>query len=177
MQKQNAESRNSVTQTAGNDARFVYTVGQLAEIFAVSDRTIQRLVASGMPQIGHGQYDLRACVAWQLARLKAAEPTTGTTPHEELAIAQRARCELETQQKRDTLLPRDLVFQIMTRMADLISEELERIPVDASAIADMTDPARVQAFLFERARATRRAIAARLRNLGAEIAAGDIQVD
>lgn len=172
MRKQIAESRNSDTRLPESDARFVYSAPELAEAFGVSDRTVTRLVRRGMPRLKHGTYDVRACVRWQLAQLKVDEPT-GLSAQDELAIAQHARVELETAQKRASLLPVELARLVLAQLAAIAGDELEAVADCAGELAELEDPQRIQARLHARTRETRRAIAGRLAALAADVERGE----
>lgn len=150
-------------------------MADIAAIFGVADRTIQRLVKEGLPQIGHGKYDVRQCVQWQFDRLREEAAERGTlNPRDELAIAQRIRVELETEQLRGTLLPRDLVTRAFNQVAALVASQLDGLgPRLAGELADMHDPQQVQATLLREARATRAAIAQAMRDFGQTVESGE----
>lgn len=157
------------------DARFVVPVTDIAAIFGVADRTIQRLVKEGLPQIGHGKYDVRQCVQWQFGQLRSEAATReGLNPRDELAIAQKERVGLEIAQLRGTLIPRDLVSRAMNQVAALVSSQLDGLaPRLAGELADMTDPQQIQATLLREARTTRTAIAQAMRELGQHVETGE----
>lgn len=158
-----------------NEPQFVVSVADIAAIFGVADRTIQRLVKDGLPQIGHGKYDIRQCVQWQFGQIRSENAARGDmTPRDELAVAQRAKVELETAQLRGTLLPRDLVARAMNQVAALVASQLDGMaPRLAGELADMTEPQQIQSTLLREARAVRGAIAQAMRELGQSVETGE----
>lgn len=158
-----------------SESRFVVPVADIAAIFGVADRTIQRMVKEGLPQIGHGKYDVRQCVQWQFGQLRSETAKRGEmTPRDELAIAQRAKVELETEQLRATLLPRDLVTRAMNQVAAIVASQLDGLaPRLAGELADMNDPQQIQATLLREARSVRGAIAQAMRELGQNVETGE----
>lgn len=176
MRKQIAESRKTATVEAETASKFVYTVGELAEVVGVSDRTIHRFVGSGMPIISHGRYDVRACFQWLQARERethAQDSGRSETIRTQLVEAQRDRVRIEIEQLRGTLLPRDLVAQVLARIASLTASQLDSLaPRLAGTLADETDPRRVQDTLLREARSVRMAIAEAMRELASGIETG-----
>jgi phage terminase Nu1 subunit (DNA packaging protein) len=157
-----------------NADRFLFSVDDVAEVFGVTGRTVQRMVKDGLPQPARGKYDVRACVQWKLTQVTEEQTSTGElTPRDELAIAQRKKVELETAQLRATLLPRDLVTRAMNQVAALVAAQLDGLaPRLAGELADMHDPQQIQAALLREARTTRSAIAQAMRELGDSVASG-----
>lgn len=176
MQKQNAESRKTASPEAKTATRFVYSVGDLAALVGVSDRTVHRLVGQGMPQLGHGKYDACACVQWLIERERGTQAEgsdRSETIRTELVEAQRDRVRIEIEQLRGTLLPRDLVAQVLARIASLTASQLDSLaPRLAGTLADESDPRRVQDMLLREARAVRLAIAEAMRELASGIETG-----
>ena len=176
MRKQIAESRKTATAEAETASKFVYSVHELAEVVGVSERTIHRLVAQGLPQIGHGRYDVRACFQWLVTREReshAQDTGRSETIRTELVEAQRDRVRLDIEQLRGTLLPRDMVAQVLARIASLTASQLDSLaPRLAGTLADESDPRRVQDTLLREARAVRMAIAVAMRELASGIETG-----
>lgn len=147
----------------------------MAKVFGVADRTIQRMVKEGMPQAARGAYDIRACVQWQLAELERNDAASGgMTPRDELAIAQRRKVELETEQLRLTLVPREMAERAMNEIAAIIASQLDGLgPRLAGELADSDDPAWIQARLFTETRTLRASIAQAIKNFGATVKTGE----
>ncbi len=153
---------------------------ELAEIFAVTVRSLSNYVSEGMPQTGRGRYPVAACCRWWLdrelererERLAARLSNSAPTPRDELAIAQRLKIELETELMRKRLLPAELTARALNGMASLIATQLDSLgPRLAGELADIDDPAVIQDRIFAEARAIRRAIAEAIRSFGAELVA------
>lgn len=148
-------------------------VSDIAEIFGVTDRSVQRMLRDGMPQAARGRYDVRACVRWKIDQI--TNELSSNRPSGErdlLAAAQRERVNLEVAQMRGELMPRELVERALNQIATLISGQLDSLgPRMAGELADSDDPAWVQDRLFAETRALRSAIAQSLRLLGADIRA------
>jgi len=160
-------------QRRNQEPSYAVDLHYVAAVFGVHERTVQRMAKDGMPVIGRGKYDIRACVQWQITQVSEKERTSGDlNPRDLLAIAQRQRVELEIAQLRNTLIPQDLVGRVFNGVAAMIAGQLEGIgPRMAGELADVDDPALIQARLTEEARAIRSAIAESLKDYGSLIEA------
>lgn len=142
----------------------------------MTEKTIRNWVADGMPQIGHGKYDLAACVQWKIDQVASdsaeEEPDSATdSARRELYIAQRHKIELEIAERRRELLPAALVDQTLSAIASVASSQLDSLgPRMAGELADSDDPAWIQQRLFTECRAIRSAIAEQVRQMSEEIA-------
>lgn len=145
------------------NTKFLVGVDVVAEVLGISERSVFRMRKQGMPCRGRGKYWLPDVCWWAFERAKQepAQPHE-PTPYDLLHIAQREKCELEIQQKRASLMPADLVRDVLGQMVEIIGTELEALADVAGDIAPLTDPTQVQALLFTRSRAARRSIASRL---------------
>lgn len=154
---------------------FGHRLPQLAEVFGITQQQVRNLVKNGMPQAGPGLYDSRVCFPWRVNQLlENVASTGGDSPRDALAIAQRAKIELETAQLRGTLLPRDLVNRAMNQVAALVASQLDGLaPRLAGELADMSDPQQIQATLLREARSVRGAIAQAMRELGQNVETGE----
>lgn len=156
------------------------SVNQIADILGVTRRTINRMVTAGMPQAGHGKYDMRACVQWkldQVAGAAAEEGVDGATDsaRRELYIAQRHKIELEIAERRRELLPAALVDHTMASVASVAASQLDSLgPRMAGELADSDDPAWIQSRLLLECRAIRQSIAEQIRQMSDAIAEQEI---
>jgi phage terminase Nu1 subunit (DNA packaging protein) len=153
---------------------FVCGAEEIGLLLGVSERQVRNYAKEGMPQVARGKFDSIACVRWKIAQIaEESTPTGDLSPRDELAIAQRRKVELETAQLRATLLPRDLVTRAMNQVAALVAAQLDSLaPRLAGELADMSDPAEIQAALLREARTTRASIAQAMRELGESVASG-----
>jgi len=157
---------------------FEFRRPEIAEILGVDQRSITNYVKQGMPQAGRSCFDIREVYTWALRReverIDRKAPTTDT-PRDLLAIAQREKVSLETEIMRKSMLPSDLVAVVVNRIAATVAAQLDALaPRLAGELADVDDPKQIQATLHREARATRRAIAESLRELGVAVAEGKV---
>ncbi len=146
----------------------------LAAMIGVSRTQIGFYVEQGMPKAGIGEFHAPSCIAWLLSRKASTRRSdTGETVFDQLHRAQRELVELQVEQKRATLLPRELASEALQRVAAAIGEEVDLIADCAAELAALDDPGVIQQRLFEISRETRRKIAARLRELGTGIQRGE----
>lgn len=148
-------------------SRFLYCGADTAAVFAISERQIQRWAAQGMPRAVRGLYDVRACCAWYQARLKQRpgrvdNPTR--TARVELFNAQREYCDLQNTQARAELLPAQLVARSLSAMVEIAAKGMEPLytPALCARIAELNEPAQIEACFAEHCRDVRREIAAAL---------------
>lgn len=169
----------SADKLAAPEGRRIVGPRFLAEIFGVSEKTIRNWVADGMPQAGHGKYDLRACVQWKVDQVATAsidDEAEGATDsaRRELYIAQRHKIELEIAERRGELLPAALVDQTLASVASVATSQIDALgPRLAGELADMDDPAAIQARLFTEGRQVRAAIAEQIRQMAEVLAEGE----
>lgn len=154
---------------------FVCGAEEIGLLLGVSDRQVRNYVKEGMPQVARGKFDSIACVQWKLSQISDERLNDeGLSPRDELAIAQRAKVELETEQLRATLLPRDLVTRAMNQVAALVASQLDGLaPRLAGELADMNDPQQIQTALLREARTARSAIAQAMREFGQAVTTGE----
>lgn len=153
---------------------MIVGVADCATLFGVSERSLHRFRAQGLPTVGRGRYHLPSVYRWfaENATAKSRDPDAPLTPRDELAIAQRRKVELETAQLRDRLLPADQVREVFDRMSTVILAEMDRLPEVAEALLEETNPTRAQVLLHAHTRALRREIAAGLRTLAEDVTTG-----
>lgn len=78
MIKQKKKAPEKVTEKeAGNDV-LLASVGQLAHLFGVTDRTIRNWVEKGCPRLSNGKYDLKAVLEWWLENIYGTAMTPET---------------------------------------------------------------------------------------------------
>jgi len=165
------------------DARRQIGPRFLAEIFGVSEKSIRNWVAAGLPQVGHGKYDLRACVQWKLdqvtAEIAGDELGSATdSARRELYIAQRHKIELEIAERRRELLPASLVDHTLAAVASVAASQLDSLgPRMAGELADSDDPAFIQGRLITECRAIRSSIAEQMRQMADTIAEQELADD
>ncbi len=97
----------------------IVSVGDLSTLFGIVPRSVQRLAKDeGMPQEGHGKYDLYRCAAWYIRYLQKAIERRSTSDggdglvswSVERARAMRAEAdlkEIEVARARSELIPVD----------------------------------------------------------------------
>ncbi len=157
-------------------AGYICGTDYLATLLGVSRTQVSHYVHAGMPKRARGEFYLPEALGWLFDRKRREpDPATGETPFDELHRAQRVLVELQTQRKRETLLPRDLVTETFARVQTVIGAELDALndPSLVKELTDSDDPVQIQQRLFEISREVRRRIAQRLRDLGTSITSGE----
>lgn len=118
--------------------KYTVNVQFLAEVFGVTDRTIQNYVLKGLPRDERGEYPFIDCLLWMLDQQKKdIEDLQKENP---LSVARKEAIELNNQKKRlelekqlGNLLDRELVTMIniaqikmIVRNADAIAPRLTK---------------------------------------------------
>lgn len=147
----------------------IVTVEFLAEVFGCSVSMIYKYQRAGMPKEARGRYDLAKCVQWycQRARSEGMEGETErnvTDARTRLVDAQRIKTELETERLRGRLIDVHEVGAVLNELAGIVATQADALgPRLAGVLAEIDDPAMVQAEIASEARALRVAIADRIR--------------
>jgi hypothetical protein len=117
---------------------------------------LAQLRADGLPVAGYGKYDLRHCVQWRTKKLVHAIKGTGSGAASGLRYAQKEKIELEIAKLRNQLIPAEVIEQVLSKVAALVSTQLEGLgPRLAAQIAALEDPVQVQQLLFVECRGIR----------------------
>lgn len=140
----------------------------MAAILDVSQQTISKYVAEGMPKADRGKYDIAACVQWrisQLDRLGTDEESTNVVrSREELYRAQTRGQQLKNMILDGQTVPLDLVKGVLNEIAGILAAQHDAIAPRCSE-----DPA-VQQAILEEQRAVRESLAGAIEGLGQRIA-------
>lgn len=138
---------------------FIVDRSYLAELFGVSERAVNYFLEEGMPRVGHGRYDLRACTQWYLAN-KKRRPTRDDSAQIELLRAQCKKIELQVSIMRGDLIEAEAVKRAIFAMASTYTSQLDSLaPRMAGELADVQDAAYIESRLAQEARSIQKAVA------------------
>jgi len=150
---------------------------ELADLFGVTVRAIQKFSSDwGMPKNERNTYPLKDCVRWYLDHNDAKGKTDDKEILEErrlLVRAQRQRHELEIERRRDELVDRELVGQMLNELSVIFATQLEGLGARSAAeLAGMGDTAEIQRKLLDECRSIRDATAAKVVEFASAIGGG-----
>lgn len=136
--------------------------GELARIFGVSRKWVHELTKLGLPRAGR-LYDVAAAVQWHTARIterSSDEPQDIMEARRLLYIEQAAKCRLESDRLRGTVVSLDEARATLMEIGSIVASQLDSVaPRLAGLVAGETDQKHIQALLFEEHRSIRESIA------------------
>ena len=134
-------------------------------LLGVSEAHFHRLMRAGVfaPK-ERGVYDLKQVVAaWVKYHLDGKSAGDHATEKRLLTIAQRAKLELDMEERRRELVPLAEAHEAFNEAMVIVASQLDGLPGrGAMELAGMHEPAMVRAWLFEETRRIRDAAANRL---------------
>jgi phage terminase Nu1 subunit (DNA packaging protein) len=145
--------------------------GEFARWTGFSARQVGKWIADGMPVQRSARkgiaakIDTRKAIPWLLARAdeKAGSRSTLTQERQRLIAAQAVKAEIEAQQLRGALVPRQDVNIAFSECMAIIAQGLDALPGRvASQVANMANPGEIRYLLLSETRRTRQQGADRL---------------
>lgn len=135
---------------------------QIADVFAVNPRTIDKFTDEGMPVSERGKggkastYDVKACVQWYVTRERAAlvGDGEGLSPQHQRALLDRKRTEdldLRLRVRRGELVSVEEAAQDFHEFSSTIRARFRRVPdavADRVVVASVNGPHAVKSLLL-----------------------------
>lgn len=92
--------------------RHLFSRAEVADLFDVSVRTVNRWVARGeLPKPRHGKWDIREIIQFLRARIEEKEKRSDLTPEERYRLAKAEREELRLARERGEVVAREAVIR------------------------------------------------------------------
>ena len=143
-------------------AKDIVSTAELADWLGLPSERVRQLgKADVLPSEARNQWPLRDCVAAYLDFLRQGVPEdSDLNPTQERALlhkAQRERVEIENEESRGTLVPREVAESAAHEGVGLFMRYCDQLPERASApLASMSDPVGIHAWLTEDLRLMRK---------------------
>ncbi len=103
----------------------------LMDLFALSDRMVNKLTTEGMPKVGQNQYAKDACTTWYvkyLRSLRNVNTSKGNTEREKILILKREKEELLVMQLKRTVIPFDETERALTEVISILKTQFLGLP-------------------------------------------------
>ena len=146
-----------------DDPSFTVTSTELARLLCTTAKEVTRLRLNGMPIKGKNQYSLADVFAWlQLEGGKGdGDDPSLTDAKRDLAVAQKAKVEIEVRKLHNELVPYEEVKHLMMGLVQVLSSGLEALPARTGArLAAMTSTAAAEDEIERECRYLREQLAA-----------------
>ena len=112
------------------------TTDALAELFAVSSRAINQMVAAGAPKVGRNRYALAEVMAWWIGRRDHRALEQAESAREQLYQAQTAKTELEVERLAGEVISIDTFEATITEFLTTVIDRIEAAPARMTRSTD-----------------------------------------